>query len=136
MKDKTDKQKKWEKFKEAVKKAGKWTVKNLLPVAISIAAGGLGLPAAVGGLTSEIFKKLTDKKIKILIPKEVFQEKLEELCKGEGKVIEYFQEKLEESNDGRNRRNKRSLNKMTPVVYEMSMMMSIMKDEKVISKRY
>ena len=98
MSDKPHKHEKWEKFKGAMKKAGKWTVKNLLPVAVSMAAGGLGLSTALGGLTTELFTKFSNANIKIPISEDKFKEKLEELCHGEGKVIEYLQEKLEETN--------------------------------------
>ena len=77
MSDKPHKHEKWEKFKGAMKKAGKWTVKNLLPVAVSMVSGGLGLPVALGGLASELFKKFSDANLKIPISEEKFKEKLE-----------------------------------------------------------
>ena len=132
MEDKPHKHPKWEKFKGALKKAGKWTVKNLLPVAVSMAAGGLGLPVAIGGLASEIIKKITDAKLKISIPEETFKQKLEDLCQGQGKVIEYLQEKLEEANEQMEPEDIKLVIEqvMTPVVSEMNTMLEIMREEK------
>ena len=98
MDNKTNKHPKWENFKVTIKKAGKWTVKNLLPVAVSLAAGGLGLPAAISGLASGILKSFSDANIKIPLSKEVFQEKIRDLCKGKGRTIEFLQFSLEQAN--------------------------------------
>ena len=89
-------------------------------------------PIALGGLASELFKKFSDANLKIPINEEVFQQKLEELCRGDGKVIEYLQEKLEDANDKMSSEDIRLSieHVMTPVISEMSTMLEIIREEK------
>ncbi|GAI10881.1 unnamed protein product, partial [marine sediment metagenome] len=54
---------KWPGFKRNLKKFGKWTCANVLPVSIGLITGGVGLLPALSPLISEITKKLTKKKI-------------------------------------------------------------------------
>ena len=133
MSDEQQKHPTWEKFKETMKKAGNWTVNSMVPVVVSLSAGGLGLHVAIAGLASELIKKFSAVNVKMPLTDEEFKQKLIELCKGEGKPIEYLQEKIEGANEDMDPKDVKLVVEriMSPVVYEMNTMLELMRDENV-----
>ena len=132
MDDKPPKNPKWEKFKSAMKKAEKWTVRNLLPVAVSTAGGGLGLPAALGGLASELFKNFSDTNLNIPFSEEIFIDKFKDDLIGEGNLVEYLQEQLEQANEEIDPEQIKLVidKKITPSVSTVKKMLEVMKKKK------
>ncbi|MHA1682192.1 MAG: leucine-rich repeat domain-containing protein [Promethearchaeota archaeon] len=55
----------WGRFKNKMKRAGAWVYSNVLPLAISVLTGGIGMGAASAPLIKEFIQKLIGKKLQI-----------------------------------------------------------------------
>ncbi|MHA1999595.1 MAG: hypothetical protein ACTSU9_15915, partial [Promethearchaeota archaeon] len=55
----------WGRFNKKLKRAGAWVYKNVLPPAVSVLTGGVGMGAASAPLIKEIIRKLRGKKLQI-----------------------------------------------------------------------
>ncbi len=93
----------WERVKDGLKRAGKWALKNSIPVAISLATGGLGLTTAVAPLVSQVVSFFRGKGLEI--SGDATQQIGESITSGSENILSLLQERIQQDN-----RNKKGAN--------------------------
>nr|MDO8083447.1 leucine-rich repeat domain-containing protein [Candidatus Sigynarchaeum springense] len=88
----------WERVKDGLKRAGKWALKNSIPVAISLATGGLGLGAAVAPVVSHVVSFLRKKGLAISGHATRLIE--ETITSGSENMIQELQDRIRADNQG------------------------------------